>query len=220
MNQFQKDQAKAQADELRRQSEAAFDRWLKRNPQVIDCTANRKAFEDYADFTDGLTEEDFDFAYGNLKSRLALQSLKDAKAKAEDMETETKEHLIAEIIRLLETGGARHTAHDLRTERTKLSFQNVPQLQARRDEIVRAQVAAGKPLSQLKAEVAEARRDARRYPGFPDLPLEIVPRGKVRAVRVDAKYLKSLDADMLRDMCRRYSLPQINDAIRERVQGE
>ena len=57
---------------------------------------------------------------------------------------------------------------------------------------------------QLRAELVEAHRDTSKYPGYPDLPLEIVPKGKVRAVRCDAKYLKSLDATALRDMCRRY----------------
>lgn len=216
MNQFEKDQVKAQADELRRQSEAAFDRWLQRHPEVQKCTANRKAFEEYADFSDGLSEADFDFAFGNLKSRLALQSLKVAKAKAVEAEDELKDALIAEIIQLLRNGGARHTEHDLQTERTKLSFQSVPQLQARRDSIVRSQAAATKSATQLRAELVEARRDTRRYPGYPDLPLEIVPKGKVRAVKCDAQYLKNLDPDTLRDLCRRYSFPQINDAIASR----
>lgn len=216
MNQFQKDQVKAQADELRRQSEAAFERWLQLHPEVQKCTANRKAFEEYADFSDGLTEADFDFCFSNIRSRLALQSLKQAKARAEETEEETKAALISEIIGLLEMGGARHTAHDIQTERTKLSFQSVPQLQARRDSIVRSQAAAAKSATQLRAELVEARRDTRRYPGYPDLPLEIVPKGKVRAVKCDAQYLKNLDPDTLRDLCRRYSFPQINDAIASR----
>jgi hypothetical protein len=217
MSQFQKDKLTAQAEQLRQQSAAAFERWLKRTPQVVDCIANRRAFEDYCDFTDGLAEADFDFAFGNLKGRLALQTLERAKERGADDEAETKAQLISEIIELLRTGGARHTAHDLQTEGTKLGFQSVPQLQARRDSIVRAQTAAAKSVTQLRAELAEARRDTRRYPGYPDLPLEIVPKGKVRAVRCDSVYLRSLDANALRDMCRRYSFPQINDAIRERI---
>jgi hypothetical protein len=216
MNQFQKDQLKAQADELRRQSEAAFERWLKRAPQVIDCTANRKAFAEYADWEDGLTESDFEFAFGNLKDRLALQSLRQAKARIENTEAEQKASLIDEIIRLLETGGARNTAHDLQTERAKLGFQSVPQLQARRDSIVCSQAAAAKSVSQLRAELTEARRDTRRYPGYPDLPQEWVPPGKVLAVKVDSKFLKSLGAG-LRSWCGRYGFEQINDAIRERI---
>jgi hypothetical protein len=217
MSQFQKDKLTAQAEHSHQQSVAAFERWLKHNPQVVDCIANRRAFENYCDFTDSLVEADFDFCFSNIRSRLALQTLERAKECAADNETEEKASLINEIIRLLETGGARHTAHDLKTERTKLRFQSVLQLQARRDSIIRSQEAAGKSVSQLRAELAEARRDTRRYPGFPDMPAEIVPKGKVRAVRCDAKYLKSLDADTLREMCRRYSFPQINDAIRERI---
>jgi hypothetical protein len=216
MNQHRQDELRAQADELRRQSEAALARWLRRHPEVQDCTANRKAFEEYADFSDGLTEADFDFCFSNIHSRLALQTLERAKERAADDEAETKAQLVNEIIGLLRTGGARHTEHDLKTERTKLGFQSVSQLQARRDAIVRSQAAAGKSVSQLRAELTEARRDTRRYPGFPDLPTEIVPKGKVRAVRCDSAYLRSLDADTLRDMCRRYSLPQINDAIASR----
>jgi len=56
-----------------KRSLAVYKGWLLKHPEVRDCTANEKAFREYADFTDGLVEADFDFTLSNIRERLALQ---------------------------------------------------------------------------------------------------------------------------------------------------
>jgi hypothetical protein len=214
MSQHKQDKLNAQANELRRQSEAAFERWLKRNPEVVDCIANRKAFEAYADFSDGLTEADFDFCYSNIRSLLALQSTEQAKEWKAETLADMRAELTEKIIQLLRTGGARMTEHNLQTERTKCAYRSVAQLQARLDEIVGRQVAGKKSVPQLRTEVREA---TKTNVGYPDLPHEWVPPGRVRAVKVDAAFIRSLSGPTLRQWAARYGFEQINDALRERV---
>lgn len=153
MNEHKKDQLKAQADELTRESMAAFERWLQRHPEVIPCDANIRMFTAYADFSDGLTEADFDFCFSNIRDRLALQTLKRAQERATDKEANMRARLIDEIIGLLRSSGARYTEHDLRTERTKLGFQDVAQLQARRDSIVEKQRLSKMSVGQIRQEL-------------------------------------------------------------------
>jgi hypothetical protein len=130
--------------------------------------------------------------------------------------SDDSKQIIREVLGLLREHG-RYTQHDLKVEETKLRGKTKQQQRARLAEVRMKQAHAAKPVTQLKAELAEARKDHRRYPGFADLPAEIVPRGKVRAVRCDAKYIKSLPPNEIRRMANIYGWEQLNSAIRERV---
>jgi hypothetical protein len=215
--QFEQDQQAVVDAAQREQNLNALHHWLAGNhPEITSPSiAVDRLFEEYADFTERpFTAADFAFMFSNLGSRIhGRQHVPSA--------GELKAQLIAKICEMISSkdGGrdGKFGKSQLDNERKKMSFWTIPQLTTRLDEIVRRQTLSGKPLEQLKADIAEARRDTRRYPGYPDLPLEIVPKGKVRAVRCDAKYLMNLDSNELRHLCRRYSLPQINDAIRERI---
>src|SRR5216684_1062556 len=55
------------------QNIATYKDWLARHPEVQDCIANLTMFAGYMDFTDLLSDSDFDFALSNLKDHLALQ---------------------------------------------------------------------------------------------------------------------------------------------------
>jgi hypothetical protein len=158
MKQFEQDKEKARLKELRQQSEAVFQTWLSKHPQVPNCEAVAKLFRDYMDFTDGLVEADFDFAFGNLESSIMLLPLP------------TK----------------RQIAHEMRQMTT-------PELK-----------------NELKAMRAAQEG---KYTGYPDLPQEMVPAGKVRAVTVDAAYIRGLSPFELRRLCRVYSVQQVNNRL-------
>lgn len=127
-----------------------------------------------------------------------------------------RERLVHEIMLLLRNHGPRMTSYDLTSEEKKLRYQTVQQLRNRLQEIQARQTAAGKTVPQLQADLKEARKDQRRYPGFPNLPKEIVPEGQVKSVICDARYLRNLDSYMLRRYLQKYGDQQINDALRER----
>lgn len=209
MSELKSDQFTARLEAQRQQTFQVYKAWIKKHPEIPDCIAVQKMFEEYCDFTDPLVEADFEFAYSHLKSRMSVRRI--------PTEAAMKAELTDEIIELLRTGGSGHTQHSLHTERTKCSFRSLAQLQARRDEIVGKQAAGEKSVPQLRAELREATRDARKYSGYPDLPLEWVPPQRVRAVKVDAAFIRSLPPQVLRQWASRYGFEQINDALRERV---
>ena len=165
--------------------------------------ANYRAVKDYCDPLP-VSVEGFRLMLDNPRAAATLDYSDDSKS------------IIREIICLLRDNG-RYTEHDLRTEETKIQQKTKEQQRARLAEVRVKQAHASKTVPELKAELAEARKDHRRYPGFADLPLEIVPRGKVRALRCDAKYIKSLPPNEIRRMANIYGWEQLNSAIRERV---
>jgi hypothetical protein len=71
--QFKKDQVAAARAVQHEQNVATYTNWLRGHPEIFPCDANKKIFEYYMDFGEAeLTPADFDFAYGNLASRLAI----------------------------------------------------------------------------------------------------------------------------------------------------
>jgi hypothetical protein len=68
---FRKDKETAAVEEQRQENVALFRQWLTKHPEIKDCDANLKAFEEYIeDFdTDPLTEADFEFALSNIPER-------------------------------------------------------------------------------------------------------------------------------------------------------
>jgi len=213
MTQFEQDKQAAQDAVLTEQSYKAYRAFIERHAEIPDGMATEKLFREYADWSDGLTEADFEFALSNLHSCLPKRRVATPE--------EVKAVLIDKICELIasknEGRDGKFDRFALASERKKLAFQSIEQLTQRLDEVVRKQIHAGKTVLELRNQLAEARRDTRRYPGYPDLPAEVVPDGKVRAIRCDAAFLKNLDPATLRRYVQRFGIQQINDAIRERV---
>jgi hypothetical protein len=206
---FEQDkQAVADAAQIEK-NRALLTQWLGKHPFVPDCIAVRKLFEEYADFTDDLTESDLDFMYGNLESQIGKQRV--------PTEPEQREELIEQICSLIASANngrdGKYDEFNLKSERTRMSHWTIPQLTNRLEEVMRKQTLVVKTTSELKQIVAEAHTDTRKYPGFPTLGKTIVRPGTVRPVPLDAAYLKSLDSWDLKRFVRTYSAAQINDRL-------
>jgi hypothetical protein len=74
---------------LKGANRAALKNWLAGRPQIPDCIAVRNLFEEYMDFTEPLSDVDFDFALGNLESQIGKQRVPPP--------AEVKQDLIGEI---------------------------------------------------------------------------------------------------------------------------
>jgi hypothetical protein len=123
---------------------AALKNWLSRHSQIPDCIAVRNLFEEYMDFTEPLSDVDFDFALGNLASQIGKQRVPPP--------AEVKHDLIGEICNLLRSPnsdgrGGRYSDMALTNERKRLQTFTKDQLVQRRDSIIEA----------LKAPIAIAK---------------------------------------------------------------
>jgi hypothetical protein len=210
MSTFKEDQAVALAAAQREANLVTYKNWLTaEHPEVFDCIANLKMFQEYLDWEDEFKEADLNFALGNLKGRLANQKVPTPE--------QTKSDLIDTICSLIaSTNGGRDGKYDefnLKSEKIRMSHWTISQLTNRLEEIMRKQILAVKSASELKQIVAEARADTRKYPGFPTLGKTIVRPGTVRAVPLDAAYIKALDSFELKRFVRLYSAEQVNDRL-------
>lgn len=144
---------------------------------------------------------------------LALEENPDAISRmAASPEAKIRARLIEEILSALETGGRAHDAFSLKNEKARLQNFTTAALHARLAELKTKHQLAATPVPVLKALVADARRDTRKFPGYIDLPLTIVPRGEVQAVRCDATYLLNLgrtNYPEYRRMCTIFGTEQI-----------
>ncbi len=166
MSTFKEDQAAAIAAAQKEASHATYKMWLTHHPKVRDCIANTKMFEEYMDFTDELTPADFDFALGNLESRLVIQKIAPPER--------AKKDLVEEICDLLRSPnsdgrGGRYSEVALANERKRLQTFTTDQLIARRDEIVEKQRLQKLSAGQIRQEL-QASRPA---PQVKMLPAEI-----------------------------------------------
>jgi hypothetical protein len=135
-------------------------------------------------------------------------------------EAKIRARLIEDILDLLETRGNGHDALSLKTEKSRLATFTTQALHARLAELKVKQQMAGVPVSELKRFVANARKETRRFPGYPDLPATIVPRGQVQAVRCDSVYLLNLartDYHEYRHLCAKFSTEQITARQQGRI---
>lgn len=208
MTQFEQDKLAAENAAQREQNVATYKAWLVKHPELVDCIANQKMFEEYLDWEDEFTAADLDFALGNLSSRLRL-----ATQRVPTLE-ETKAALIDKICSLIASSDGtgrdgKFSTFQLSTERTKMTFWTVPQLAARLEEVIRKQDLNSKPIGELQQIV----QSGRRYVGYPQLGQSIVRPGTVRAVPLDAAYLRGLDAWELKKFCRLYGVEQINNRL-------
>ena len=202
-----KEDKKAAADAaLIQQSEAVYHKWLAtKHPEIRDCEAVLLAFQRYMDFTDPLNEDDFEFALGNNPSISEYGR----------QHVPTKTELVDDICELLRAPdpsgrGGRYSSFNIDSVRSKMQSWSLPQLQARKDEIVRAQALNKKPLSELKQMVHEAQPQF----GLPKLPRTFMDG--MKAVPIDAGFLKRLPSWELKKYVRIYG----ERAINARLAGE
>jgi hypothetical protein len=206
--QYQKDKESAQNAAQYQANLVTYKNWLVNRPEIVDCVANQKAFESYMDWSDEFTEADLDFAVSNMEGQLATQRLVTPE--------EVKAALVAKIVQL--TGAKAETTYKLAVSggrEVKWSVKLLPtfsieQLTELLDEWLRKKTLEAKPHEEIQ-QIVESGRPT--Y-GFPQLPKQIVRPGTVRAVPLDAAYLRGLDTYELKKNIRLYGLEQVNARIR------
>ncbi len=202
-----KEDKKAAADAaLIQQSTSVYRKWLAtKHPEIRDCEAVLSAFQRYMDFTDPLNEDDFEFALGNNPSIREYGK----------QHVPTKAELIDDICELLRAPdpsgrGGRYSSFNVESVRAKMQSWSLTQLQARKNEIIRAQALNEKSLSELKTMVHEAQP---QFGFFPKLPRTFMDG--MKAVPIDAAFLKRLPSWELKKYVRIYG-----PAINARLAGE
>jgi hypothetical protein len=193
MSTFKQDRQDAAMAAQKEANTATYKAWVVKHSEFFDCEANRQMLfgpYGYMDFTDSLSEANLDFAYGNLKTHLALRKIKTPEV--------IKAELIEEIISLL-SAHSRRDEFMLKSEETRMRHMSLDALQARLAELKAKIGMASQPVSTLKAFVADARRDDRPFPGFPTLDRS-----------VQAAEIKAMESSALKRLVRLYSAAQVN----------
>lgn len=149
------------------------DRWLEGNPDVL---------HDLGVFEAAIQENPSEF-----------DSL------AKEAELEAREGLTDKIIETLSQYGKGHDAFSLKQERTRLKAFSVPMLRDRLADLQMKAHMAGQSVQTLKQIVADAHRDDRKYPGFPDLDKSI-----------GAAQIKAMSSEQLKKLVRHHSAEQVN----------
>jgi hypothetical protein len=73
MTQFEKDKAVALAAATYEANLTTYQSFLERHPEIRDCQANTKAFQEYLSWEEGFTEDDLEFALSNqMPGRLVI----------------------------------------------------------------------------------------------------------------------------------------------------
>lgn len=183
-------------------------RWLEAaHPEIHTGMAMQNAFlEDMGDAFLTATDDDFEYSLRTMETGFAKQHV--------PTEEETKVALIEKICSLIASSDGtgrdgKFSTFALKAEFTKMNFWSVPQLTERLAEVVRKQELSRKTPVELK-QIVES---GRRYVGYPQLGKTIVRTGTVRAVPLDAAYLRGLDAWELKKFCRLYGSEQVNDRL-------
>jgi DNA-binding helix-hairpin-helix protein with protein kinase domain len=195
MNTFKEDQAAALAAAPREANLATYRAWLTRHPEVRDCIANTKMFEEYMDFTDELTSADFDFALGNLGSRLVIQKVSTPE--------QAKKDLVDEICDLLRSPnsdgrGGRYSEVALANERKRLQTFSKDQLTARRDEIVEKQRLQKLSAGQIRQELQASRP---------------TPQVKVLPAEITKERIRAMTSYEIRKLIRDFTATVVNDRL-------
>jgi hypothetical protein len=113
---------------------------------------------------------------------------------------EKKSEVIEEILSLL-SAHSRRDEFMLKSERIRMAHMSLDALQSRLAEL-KFKINAP-PVATLKAFVADARADTRKYSGFPELDKS-----------VDAAHIKNLSTFELKKLIRVYSVQQVNARLR------
>jgi|HubBroStandDraft_4_1064222.scaffolds.fasta_scaffold243956_1 hypothetical protein len=154
--------------------------------------------------TQSLNEENFQFALDGALSSLRTYAR---------VHIPTKQEVIDDICDLLSSPDrserGRYSNFNVASVRAKMASWTLEQLQARKDEIERAQALNKKPISELKQMVV----DARPQFGFPRLPKSIMVGLSV--VTIDRAYLRALPSWELRRYCKIYSQQAVDARLAE-----
>jgi hypothetical protein len=128
-----------------------------------------------------------------------------------------KAQLVEDILDLLASKNngrdGKYDSFNLKSEKTRMGSWSLDALRTRLNEIRTKQQMASQSVATLKAAVAEARADHRRYPGFPELPKTVWWNGS--HVPVNAAFFRGLDAFEIRRYNRLFSEKAVNDRIKE-----
>lgn len=205
--QFKQDKLAVENAAQDAQNVAVYKGWLAQHPSVADVIANEKMFREYMDFTDELTEADFDFAYGNLGDKvLATQRVPTLE--------EVKAELVDKICeRLTSSDGSGRSDANVKLFRTKAKFMSLPEVTAKLEELTRKVSITAMPHAERKQILVNARQYQDQYPAYPKM---VVRPGTVKAIPRDRKYLLSLDVYDLKKERRLYG----NAAIDARLNGK
>jgi hypothetical protein len=125
----------------------------------------------------------------------------------------TREMLVEDILSLLKAKGIGYDDFNLRVEENRLKHFSLEALQNRLEEIRRKHRMASAPVPILKAIVADAHADKRRYPGYPEMPRQIW--NGTAHVPLNAAAIKAMNVFEIRNYSRLYSVEQVNDRIKE-----
>jgi hypothetical protein len=181
MSKFQTDANKALEQEQIAENDAAFQTWVAKHEELHPGDATRNVFDLYMDFSSlPHDEQAFEFAYKQLKKEGKLQYV--------TRRLPTREELIEELCTLLRnpdgsTRGGKYSDEDLRSFRLRLPTWSTERIKAEVESVKLRQAHAAKPVSQLKAEVAQAHRQERpMFAGYPRLLDKIVPKGEIQQV--------------------------------------
>lgn len=200
-------QGDARTAQIAAQSEK-LKRWLEiAHPDIRYGEAVKLAFmEDMGDSFLTATHEDFEYSLsttGTIFSRRRVPT-----------EAETKAALIDKICELIASADGtgrdgKFSTYQLEQERSKMTRWDLSALTSRLEQVVRKQTLSAKPVYELQ-QIVES---AREYQGYPQLPKQIVRPGTVRAVPLDAGYLRSQDPWGLKKFVRLYGIDQVNDRL-------
>jgi hypothetical protein len=128
-------------------------------------------------------------------------------------EAKTRQQLTGQIIDLLAGKGKGHDAFTLKQEEKRLQTFTIPALRVRLSDLQMKAKMASTDLGTLKRFVAESHRDDRPFPGWPTLPSQMVPRGGIYSLNVNAEYLNQLartDIYEFKRLVRLYGSEQID----------
>jgi hypothetical protein len=205
--QYEKDIAVVAATEQRGKNLAIFRKWLtEKHSEIKLNTAVENLFREYMDFdNEPFSAQDFEFALGNLESMIyGRQQVPTAE--------ETKAALISKIVELtnakdgttykLALSGGREVKWSVRL----LPTFSIDQLTELLDGIVRHRTLETKSAAELQKIAASGRPNY----GYPQLPKQIVRPGTVRAVELNAEYIRRLDVYELKKLNRLYGNEQVN----------
>jgi hypothetical protein len=174
---------------------AALENWLSRHPRIPDCIAVRNLFEEYMDFTEPLSDVDFDFALGNLESQIGKQRVPPP--------AEVKQGLIGEICDLLRSPnsdgrGGCYSDVALVNERKRLQTFTKDQLVQRRDSIIEAQRLQKLSAGQIRQELQASRPE---------------PQVKVLPAEISRERIHAMPSPQIRKLIRDFGANVVNDRI-------
>jgi hypothetical protein len=222
LSQYETDQCTTAAEAQKASNLEKLHRFLTKK-NIVVCQSTEKAFY-CQQCTDGICTGKGDHLnhFGNTFSTQSLNEenfqialdgrLSSLKTYAK-VYIPTKAELIDEICDLLSSPDrserGRYSNFNVASVRAKTASWSLEALQARKDEIERAQELNKRPISELKALVASARPEY----GFPRLPKSQMVGMQV--VQIDRNYLKSLASYQLKRMVTIYGSFQINSRLAE-----